>query len=814
MVWILMLPLLFLLPTNLRSDSLKIGSQFRGLATDVDRLLLNEGFTHDSENVQTDTNLGLNPRKGFISFSTETADQMWVFNPSNANSYLVIRNGRDLKATLGGSNFTVFIGTVDENVQTAAVQFGDLFYYTNTTDGLKRWNETSVTIVSATINATQLVAWQGRLVATGVSTNRRIIYLSRYLNGDDWNLKIDSTDADPAQLQIGSNLDDTILCLFSSFNDYLMWFMAGSFGGVSGTRNCNFRQRVFSNEIGCSYPDSIKDCDGKLRWIANNRRTFEFDGESLKKISEGNDTLFGTVAQGDLVARSVEQTTAEHWGAGTTQIGLDTTTVSGNIIFSRREFPDDSFEDGDLTNNNPEWSVASGSWGIVNGNLQNVGSNSGRITALPSNQAPLSLVNATWYFENRLTFNSAFSSNYIRYWFFNGALANEGYFIEISTVSGDIRNRLIRRQSGIETVLISSSVPFSTYSTSISSSVKVIRNSDGKFELYRSSNILLGEATDTTFTSPSGVLHIDHLLDTNQLSISSFSTQSQNRYTARFQSQAISISSDITSWRTFNAGDTLNNGVITYTVYSDTDTTIDTNIPTTYTASQTVTNAQTMTLSTGTFAVVVATFSRTLSTNTPTLHDFTINWNQGTATPAPSVWFLNRWWLGVQISSTSNNKCLIYDRNNDWQRYSIAANAMIVHDSRLLFSNSVGLWQAETGTTDNGQSIPSYFHTKIYTMKGLDYLNTFRSLYLTSIYSNETLNTTYFVDGVNSELTLPTYNMSTIGSGYQNFKIPFRTTDLLQGKYISFKFAVTGTSNWRLLGGNFYYTPEQKLSFE
>ena len=291
-------------------------NQFGGLNSDDSPLTLQNGQTPDSDNVLTDLGPGVQGRKGFISFSTEPSSGLWEFPLSDGTRYLITKSGGYLKAATSDGVFDILISTVPEDRVTAATPLGDKFYFADTLNGLKYWNGTSVTVASAAMTVDKLVTFKGRLAAAGKSGAQRTIYLSKYLDGTSWTAPTNPSDDDAAQITVSGALDEVIQALYATFQDKLMWFKSNSFGGIYGSRRSNFIQRTFSDRVGVSSPETVQDCDGKLRWLGANRLVWEFDGATFHKISEDVDTLFSTISQGDSAAKSNLQTSQIDWDAG------------------------------------------------------------------------------------------------------------------------------------------------------------------------------------------------------------------------------------------------------------------------------------------------------------------------------------------------------------------------------------------------------------------------------------------------------------------------------------------------------------------
>ena len=322
-------------------------NQFSGLNSDDSSLLLQEGQTPDSENVATDLGPGVQGRQGFVIFSTETTSGysgMWEFAKSDGTRYLITRSGTKLKATTtsGSGRFTIVISTIPTDRIVACSPLGDKFFFADTTNGLKYWNGTSVTLASATLTVDKLVTFKGRLAAAGKNNSPRTIYLSKYVDGTSWTTPVSASDDDPAQIIVAGALNENIQALYAAFQDKLIYFLPNSFGGLYGSRRSNFALRVYSDRVGVSSVETIQDCDGKLRWLGANRMVWEFDGAQFYKISENIDNILEDVDQGDTASRSLLQTTAADFAGGSqSPTGFASTTdVAGSLTPKTTTFLD------------------------------------------------------------------------------------------------------------------------------------------------------------------------------------------------------------------------------------------------------------------------------------------------------------------------------------------------------------------------------------------------------------------------------------------------------------------------------------------
>lgn len=799
------------LSPSLRADVLPINS-FGGLDTDNSPLLTKEGMTPDAENVNTDEIFGLSPRKGFVSFSTEVSAGLWVFPLSNGSQYIITASSGTLKATLSGNNFTAILSTYDTSARISATSLGDKFYWSSS-DGLKHWDTSVVTVDSVALNFTLLVTWKGRLAGAGKSGDTRTVYLSEYLNGSNFQLAVNPVETDPARIQVQGNVDENLTTLFSSFKDKLVWAKANSFGALVGSRRSQFSSEVYSDNVGSAYPESFRDCDGLLRFLGSNRTVWEYDGATLKPISRDIDNQMALVTQGDANSRSFTQSSQADWqnGVSNPTVALDTAIVPGDVTFKPQSTvttPTDTFNDNDYTSS-PAWTVAQGSFGVVSGALVTLNGNPHSVISAESNFST-----GTFEWEGTNLKNTAGFQHQYNFMSSDPSVGKNGY----AFIIGDGNPG----QGSLSFVKTLNDGSFDTLITSRGwtpplKKIRVTRKDTGVFQSsFAASNDVYVAMVDTvdarTSYSNYFVMEWNHSDDAgaDQMNVNNVIVGSVTYIlNSTFTSQTYNMGNKATSWGVFTADSVLDPGTtITYGIYAGSGTAINVGDPSTFVTSQTIMSGQVPTIPISSYVTVAAFFSRSTFTSNASLNDFTVSWIDGSKLLAPSLYYFQRYWLSVAVSSNSNNVILVYDRNEKWQRWrGMNMNAAVIANGNPYFGNGVGIFQADSGNTDNGKSIAAYFRTKRYVPSGLDYQSYFNDLYMTTNNSADTLSVQYYVDGVNTPYTLANYVMNT-KSGNQDIRLPFHPTDLQQGKMIDLLFTVNGMTQWNILEANLYFTKE------
>ncbi len=888
--------------------------EFGGLNTDDSELTLGGGGqgrdqSPDSQNVLTDEGPGLRPRLGFVDVSTEAATDFWVLPHSNGTRFSIII-GADglLKADTGDGLYSIYLSTVPSGQRVAGAALGDVFYFSDATNGIKQVTFSgltpTVTEANTAIKATILAAFKGRLWAAGIPGEERGIRGSEYLVGSNFTLPVISNppDTDPVALTATGALDEPVRVLFP-FQDKLMFMKEHSFGGIYGSRRSNFQVRIFSETSGSAYPDSVQDCDGELRWLGPSRTIWGWAGGVFSPqnlLSKDIDAILAGTAQGDANARSFTWTTQADFGRGTnnwtanavtvnsvvlstwtetdstgpefgagTLTNVTTQTVSGDLYLSTNNtnVENNGFESGTLgvaTNWTFSGSVAertntraqSGTWSAFISGPSTVGEGSvllrifdaaGVFIATAATTSTTVLTDNAW---TQVSISlSAYAGRNIKLSFRPGGSASSFPLGADSYVTSDV----FFCSGGIVTVYyydLASGGVHAFYVDTVAGGRSTIYNGsftsaamDSGFVTPRwlpssPTFTMNGHTSSWTTEASADGLSWDSPVSWSTGSAPASAAKRYIRYNLAIATAtagtALPYVSDVTqaaraatgTWVSdsiptdgmsaqgvFDADQVLNDGVLGFAVYSDSDSakTVTNGIPVvgTYLSSQAVVSGDPVTLSTSAYMFVGSTFTISVGTQNPTLAAATLNWQTGNTLRVASAYVNQRYWLGVSISSTSNNRVLVYDRNREWQLYTgINAVAMGIYGSRLYFSNALGIFQAETGTDDDGAAISSYYRTPSYIpSENPDVGGSFSLMRLTTEESSETLATTFRVNGGATEYALGSMAMDAT-DGFQNFKLPFPTGEVKLGKYISFRFAVSALTDWRLLSANLYGVPD------
>lgn len=285
-------------------------------------------------------------------------------------------------------------------------------------------------------------------------------------------------------------------------------------------------------------------------------------------------------------------------------------------------------------------------------------------------------------------------------------------------------------------------------------------------------------------------------------------TSSMTRTSGTYKS-TVKSSLGLTSWSTFNADQTLNDGTITYYVRGSTTIFVTTDTTPSWTA---VSNGAIPTASTGTYIQMRADFAVTNSTQSPKLDSLVVEWNEGNASDKSYATYFDDaiWWSMSYGNGVSTNTHIVkYDMvNKGWLLYDIGSNGFIVRNQHLYFGDPAAgkIYIFGDVDSDNGDDINSYWESKDFTFgapfQDKDFYNL--SFIAGSVYGS-TMTVTWTVDGSSSS-TSQVYLYDS-GSNYlnKNFKFPLGTV----GKTISIKFGNNDTDMpWEVYGAQVGYRPK------
>jgi hypothetical protein len=267
---------------------------------------------------------------------------------------------------------------------------------------------------------------------------------------------------------------------------------------------------------------------------------------------------------------------------------------------------------------------------------------------------------------------------------------------------------------------------------------------------------------------------------------------------------------NISAWDAFMATYADGGGSHSFFIRSSTNTFTKLSSTPSWTA---ITAGAVVSISTGAYFQVRDDFYVDVTTDNPTLNDFTINWYEGSASDKAYIsYFKDSVWYGIAYGAgnATNNAIFRYDLlQPGWTIYNIGTGGMLVQGNSLYFGSTSAdgrIYKFGDSDSDNGTPITAYWKSKDYAGSDIFSENEYVQLDIVATRDqNETLSVSYAVDASTSPTS---YNVS-LSSTTQPI---IRSKKLLPagkiGAFFNVKLGDTSsTSSWEVLGFRFIFNP-------
>lgn len=281
--------------------------------------------------------------------------------------------------------------------------------------------------------------------------------------------------------------------------------------------------------------------------------------------------------------------------------------------------------------------------------------------------------------------------------------------------------------------------------------------------------------------------------------------------TGYFISQCRNPGTAITSWGLFQCNRVLNNGDMTFYVSTGTSCNGATRSTNTWT---TQTNNSVITIATAAFVAYRVLFDIDSGTETPTLNDCTINWNEGATRPAiASEVYRDRYYMSytsATVGTVVNDRLLVLDSRDQWVTHdSPNCSALSLYNRNLYCGDSGNngrVYRMDTGQDDDGASFTSNIRTKDF-----DFGNTWQRKVLSRMYFDLSglpsqdvsisLTPSYTLDASTDVFTLTAINLNEDYSRFIAAKVPALLSNNVTGRWFNFALSHTGVNGpWKLFG--------------
>lgn len=746
----------------------------KGVDTYHDSKTLPDGYVQDSLNGLFDDQAPFTKRFGYAtSWSTKAYSYtgLWTYTDASNTTWQIARSSDQLTANdLAGH--IVKIATVSVNNLVGETNAFGNAYFVDQTQGVYYWNSSSTTFITGSPKGSVLAQFHNRLWVIGAAVpNGNQLYGSAYYNGSSWATGLNATD--PVQYSVGLQDNFDNLTAEYVYLDTLYLFKHYAVYSLYGFDQTNFQISQLTQECGCIDGGTIQTYNGGLKFVSL-RGVEDFNGYACKRISDSvKNKIDPAIQLGSFSQQSWVQSSQSDWQTGT--IGnLDALTYTPLLALVNKStsVPNNSFE-----NDFSSWPVHSG-WTIATSTQNALATGSCAQNILTAYNGTKFAVNTTTIFNHpNVSFRVILASAP------SVIVSSTGFHPNTAVCSWTAKT-----------------VPYSLLAgTSIQISLVDL---DAGNTLTSNPFFASGNQTATFYFADLGMTqtYVD-FLDGQIALVTNYSS-------GTFRSQIHNFGT-ISSWGNFNIQQTLNDGVIAYSICSSTNTAMSPNQSCT---SQAI-NSQIL-LSTGVTGSSIygqwyATFTVTAATQTPTLQSGTIQTFTGKLQiPMASTVWDNRYWLSLttNTSNATNDTVLVLNSRGAWAPYDIHAGAFTQYKNSLYHADSLAsgnIYLDNQAYTDNGVPINTYVRTKNQSLGGLasdDYLY---ALYPSAANTGSCpMSVQYTMDASTNTLSLGSPLLSEFGSA-SSVRLPFPVDSSHQNFGQSIDFTV-GTNDascaWRFLG--------------
>ncbi len=288
--------------------------------------------------------------------------------------------------------------------------------------------------------------------------------------------------------------------------------------------------------------------------------------------------------------------------------------------------------------------------------------------------------------------------------------------------------------------------------------------------------------------------------------------------TGYFIHQGFATGADISSWGNFVANYVIAGlATVTFVLSTGTnqhDVTLSTAIW------HTQINNSVITLDTATYVGVRTYIGPTSSTDTASLQDISIYWNEGAFRPAVATTiFDDRYYMSYTSSSISgqqNDFIGVFDRNNAPTFLTgMRCFSFGLYERKWFCGSAIDngyVYQLEVGEDDDGESYASSFRTKSYSFGDWDAEKEFVKMYVSlqpeaEVSLNINITPYYRVDGGTTAYSMGSIDLGEdVSAGILMAKVPFPLANPLSSRFLDIEFRNSGKNQaWTIFGISIFY---------
>jgi len=323
-----------LLPLGVGAESTIVGN-LRGLSNADNSIMIGDTEAQDLSNVDiTDNGFGIKKRDGYSLFKTVSSSTWGIrggyyFRDTTATDCIVHTNNRSVYVSKNGGNYSAIVTTDTEGSYYDFTDSNGYLWRANSNrDEIFKYSGSAVTYYPSHPKGNQIEALPDRLVISGTSANPNRINFSATADFTDFATGILETSAFTEDIGMpGQN----VTALKYAFGQLLIW-TKDTMVTWSGSNQFDGVIEDISATIGTTNPNSVIYDQGIVSFQAQDGHFYQYDGNTLQKIS---DKITGSVtdfARG--AARSWSQTTQEDFESGTLTSDVSATINPGSVVLS------------------------------------------------------------------------------------------------------------------------------------------------------------------------------------------------------------------------------------------------------------------------------------------------------------------------------------------------------------------------------------------------------------------------------------------------------------------------------------------------
>lgn len=567
--------------------------------------------------------------------------------------------------------------------------------------------------------AKYITYWKSRIWLANTATAPSSVYFTSLTSSTGAIIAPDvSTQAWSALNQIYIARDDgSPLYGIKVYRDNLYAFKETGVSRIVFESDYNLSVQKNVTTIGSKFQESIVEMDdGLLRYVGRDG-VYAFDGISVKRLSSKWYPTFQTIKQPSRSELYRLWDDQEDYTGILSSVTASYVVGSVSLTKGNTAYIIDTFADNEYTSN-PVWTVA-----YTNG-IGTFDASSGFLTAIGTGVNPairrIITPSNSWEIYGRWGISAKFPSannTYLYYAFLEHkatGLTQKGYSLYFRpNISGTLEMAI--RVDETNAISVSTN-----YVVGAFAKYEISRDTSGLFQVYANDQLLISSVVASgswgTFVNYSSTTYTGVFFDnpvTGQLGADNIAIPGYNQngvFTAE-----ITTATGVSSWKTFEADETLNGQTITYEIR--TGTSVYNTLLNPWTA---ITPGTLVSTTTDNYAQWRANFSTTDNSVTPLLDSASLGWITGDSSRSAlaAINYQSRYWITASTSLANDYNDLVMVESKSpimsYTRYNLPVSAFTIWNGNLYgaISNTAKIARLDYGSTDDGAAITSYWQSR------------------------------------------------------------------------------------------------------